>query len=70
MSWLAQTTSAPVCCYHPAPGMRLDGIDGVTDTPAMVNGVVYFGAWHGEVHLLERHFTVRVGQADGLTAKR
>ena len=45
MSWLADTTSAPVCCYHPRPGMRLDGIDGVTDTPAVVNDVAYFGNW-------------------------
>ncbi|OOO01845.1 MAG: hypothetical protein USCGTAYLOR_01923 [Chromatiales bacterium USCg_Taylor] len=49
---------------------RLDGIGGVTGTPVVVNGVVYFGDWHGMVHLLERHFTVRRGQADSLAAKR
>jgi hypothetical protein len=49
---------------------RLDGIGGVTGTPAVVNGVVYFGDWHGVVHLLERHFPVRRGQVDNLAAKR
>lgn len=49
---------------------RLDGIGGVTGTPAVVNGVVYFDDWHGVVPLLERHFPVRGGQADGLAAKR
>ncbi len=39
-------------------------------TPAVVNGVIYFGGWHGVVHLLERHFPVRGGQADSLAAKR
>ncbi len=47
-----------------------DGIDGVTGTPAVVNGVVYFGDWHGVVHLLEGHFPVRGEQADSLAAKR
>jgi hypothetical protein len=49
---------------------RLDGIGGVTGTPAVVNGVVCFGDWYGVVHLLKRHFPVRRGQADSLAAKR
>ena len=29
---------------------RIDGIGGVAGTPAVVNGVIYFGDWHGVVH--------------------
>jgi hypothetical protein len=49
---------------------RLDGIGGVTGTPAVVNGVVYCGDWHGVVHLLERYYPVRGGLVDNLAAKR
>jgi outer membrane protein assembly factor BamB len=48
---------------------RIDGIGGVAGTPAVVNGVIYFGDWHGVVHLLEYHFPVREGQVDNLAAK-
>lgn len=60
------------CCEIrlPPKNLKLDGIGGVTDTSAVVNGVVYFGDWHGVVHLLERHFPVRGGQVDDLAAKR
>jgi hypothetical protein len=49
---------------------RLDGIGGLTGIPALVNGRVYIGDWHGVVHLLQRHLPVRVGQAYSLAAKR
>jgi hypothetical protein len=49
---------------------RLNAIGGVPGTPAVVNCVVYFGDWHGVVHLLERHFSVRGGHVDNLAAKR
>jgi hypothetical protein len=49
---------------------RLASIGGVAGTPAVVNGAVYFGDWHGVVHLLERHFPARGGQAESLAAKR
>jgi hypothetical protein len=50
--------------------MRRDGIDEVKDTPAVMNGVVFFGDWHGVVHLLEGHFPVRGGEVDNLVAQR
>ena len=49
---------------------RLGGIGGFTGTSTVVNGVIFFGDWHGAVHLLERHFPVRARQADSLAAKR
>jgi len=35
-----------------APRWRFDGLSGVTSTPAVVDGVVYFGDWSGGVHAL------------------
>jgi polyvinyl alcohol dehydrogenase (cytochrome) len=32
---------------------RIDGVDGVTSTPAVMDGVVYFGAWDGSVHAVD-----------------
>src|SRR5262249_18585003 len=32
------------------PRWRVDGLSGVTSTPAVVNGVVYFGDWSGVFH--------------------
>ena len=32
------------------PRWRVDGLSGVTSTPAVVGGVVYFGDWSGVVH--------------------
>ena len=49
---------------------RPDGIGGVMGTPAVVNGAVYLGDWHGVVHLLEGHFPVRGVHTDSLAAKR
>src|SRR2546428_12972922 len=33
-----------------APRWRVDGLSGVTSTPAVVDGVVYFGDWSGVFH--------------------
>ncbi len=35
-----------------APRWRVDGLSGVTSTPAVVDGVVYFGDWSGVFHAL------------------
>ncbi len=32
------------------PKWRIDGLKGVTSTPATANGLVYFGSWDGKLH--------------------
>src|SRR5262245_37411514 len=44
-------TPANVATLHEK--WRIDGIDGVTSTPAVMDGVVYFGAWDGSVRAVD-----------------
>ncbi|MEM6992814.1 MAG: PQQ-binding-like beta-propeller repeat protein [Myxococcota bacterium] len=47
----SQITAANVHCLQSR--WSLDDLVGVTSTPAVVDDVVYFGEWDGEVHALE-----------------
>lgn len=46
----AETTIGPDNVAQLAPRWRIDGVSGVTSTPAVVDGVVYFGDWSGVLH--------------------
>jgi outer membrane protein assembly factor BamB/lysophospholipase L1-like esterase len=46
----AEDTLAPDNIGGLAPRWRVDGISGVTSTPAVVDGVAYFGDWSGVLH--------------------
>jgi polyvinyl alcohol dehydrogenase (cytochrome) len=46
----AETTIAPDNVGHLAPLWHVDRLSGVTSTPAVVDGTVYFGDWSGSFH--------------------
>ena len=46
----AETKLSPDNVTGLAPRWRFDGLSGVTSTPAVVDGVVYFGDWSGVFH--------------------
>jgi len=48
----AETTLSPDNVGQLVPRWRFDGLSAVTSTPAVVDGVVYFGDWSGVFHAL------------------
>ena len=49
---IAETQLSPDNVAQLAPRWRFDGLSAVTSTPAVVDGVVYFGDWSGVFHAL------------------
>ena len=47
-----ERTISPLNVGLLAPRWRVDGLSAVTSTPAVVEGIVYFGDWSGVVHAL------------------
>jgi polyvinyl alcohol dehydrogenase (cytochrome) len=45
-----ETKLSPTNVSGLQPAWRMDGLTGQTSTPAVVDGVVYFGDWTGKVH--------------------
>ena len=45
-----EATLSPDNVAQLAPRWRLDGLSAITSTPAVVDGVVYFGDWSGVLH--------------------
>src|SRR5215475_1366434 len=43
----AEKTLSPANVHRLAPRWRVEGLSAVTSTPAVVDGVVYFGDWSG-----------------------
>jgi len=48
----AEKSISPDNVARLAPRWRIDGLSGVTSTPAVVGGAVYFGDWSGVFHAL------------------
>lgn len=48
----AERSISPRTVARLAPRWRIDGLSGVTSTPAVVEGSVYFGDWSGVLHAL------------------
>jgi polyvinyl alcohol dehydrogenase (cytochrome) len=48
----AETTLSPDTVSGLVPRWRVEGLSGVTSTPAVVDGVVYFGDWSGVFHAM------------------